>query len=641
MSVKAYVDEVSNGAVTSSSVCELYKVSNNEAGKEYTGVVKQEEAVIRDSDGKVKEVGYAIEGDTALFGNSYEYDDLGRLTKEKVFADLDMRIARTGFAEEYDYADVGSRASGLVKEQRLSYGNVDKAESLDRDKISYTYYTNGNVKSIYTGSPTDGKLLAKYGYDAKNRLVSESSGNETTTYAYDAKGNVTERKLVYNDGVTAERTDAYTYSGDKLVSYNGNVVTYDSIGNPLSYMGKTLTWEGRRLKSVTSGESTLDFAYNHEGMRTKKGNVRYFYVGNRLVSEVRGNVTILYRYGVKGLSSIVVKKGEDTQEYVCRTNIFGDVIAIYNTEGDLQCKYNYDAWGNHRVGNARNELIYDSATGVIATGYESHIAILNPIRYRGYYYDTETQLFYCNSRYYSPEICRWISSDSIEYLDSESINGLNLYCYCYNNPISYSDPSGNLPQWAMWVIGGVVIAGLAIATIATGGAAGGVAGFILAGALKGAVVGAVSGALVNGTISGISSAVDGEGFWPGFFDGAAHGFMSGAVVGGITGAISSGLQVVKAASYWDKGTFSSGYKSMKYHYTQEVVNKGLTRGNSIVKYTSDAAKFANNNGMNFTLNLSRNGLQNSWSLGRYFGSGTNGLYTSSGNIITFHYFYMW
>lgn len=83
MSVKAYVDEVSNGAVTSSSVCELYKVSNNEAGKEYTGVVKQEEAVSRDSDGKVKEVEYAIEGDTALFGNSYEYDDLGRLTKKR------------------------------------------------------------------------------------------------------------------------------------------------------------------------------------------------------------------------------------------------------------------------------------------------------------------------------------------------------------------------------------------------------------------------------------------------------------------------------------------------------------------------------------------------------------------------------
>lgn len=155
------------------------------------------------------------------------------------------------------------------------------------------------------------------------------------------------------------------------------------------------------------------------------------------------------------------------------------------------------------------------------------------------------------------------------------------------------------------------------------------------------VVGAVSGALVNGTISGISYAINGESFWSGFAEGAATGFMSGAIIGGITGAISSGLQEAKAASYWDKGTFSSGYKSMIYHYTQEVVNKGLTKGNSIVKYTNDAVKFANNNGMNFTLNLSRNGLQNSWSLDKYFGSGANGLYTSSGNIITFHYFYVW
>ena len=69
----------------------------------------------------------------------------------------------------------------------------------------------------------------------------------------------------------------------------------------------------------------------------------------------------------------------------------------------------------------------------------------------------ETKLFYCNSRYYSPELCRWISPDSIEYLDPQSINGLNLYCYCYNNPISYSDPSGNLPFFILTAIIGAVI----------------------------------------------------------------------------------------------------------------------------------------------------------------------------------------
>ena len=132
------------------------------------------------------------------------------------------------------------------------------------------------------------------------------------------------------------------------------------------------------------------------------------------------------------------------------------MIAIYNTEGDLQCKYNYDAWGNHRVGNARDELIYDSATGVIATGYESHIAILNPIRYRGYYYDNETQLFYCNSRYYSPKLCRWISPDNVGYLDPKSINGLNLYAYANNNPIMYYDPSGHSAILIGLIIGALI-----------------------------------------------------------------------------------------------------------------------------------------------------------------------------------------
>ena len=118
------------------------------------------------------------------------------------------------------------------------------------------------------------------------------------------------------------------------------------------------------------------------------------------------------------------------------------MIAIYNTEGDLQCKYNYDAWGNHRIYDG-STLIYDSATGVIAAGYESHIAILNPIRYRGYYYDTETRLYYLQSRYYDATLCRFLNRDNVNYLEPESIHGLNLYAYCNNNPVMFADSSGN------------------------------------------------------------------------------------------------------------------------------------------------------------------------------------------------------
>ena len=131
------------------------------------------------------------------------------------------------------------------------------------------------------------------------------------------------------------------------------------------------------------------------------------------------------------------------------------MIAIYNTEGDLQCKYNYDAWGNHRIGNARNELIYDSATGVIATGYENHIAILNPIRYRGYYYDTETGLYYLQSRYYDATLCRFLNRDNVNYLEPESIHGLNLYAYCNNNPVMFADPSGHSVILAMLIGAGI------------------------------------------------------------------------------------------------------------------------------------------------------------------------------------------
>ena len=89
-------------------------------------------------------------------------------------------------------------------------------------------------------------------------------------------------------------------------------------------------------------------------------------------------------------------------------------------------QYTYDAWGNCTIG--------DNVNG---------IADLNPIRYRCYYYDKETNLYYLQTRYYDPKIGRFISPDMVDYLDPESIHGLNLYAYCNNNPIMYVDPTGH------------------------------------------------------------------------------------------------------------------------------------------------------------------------------------------------------
>ena len=109
-------------------------------------------------------------------------------------------------------------------------------------------------------------------------------------------------------------------------------------------------------------------------------------------------------------------------------------IAAIKNSRDTVVQYNYDAWGNHKVLNA-------SGVEIVTV---NDIGNLNPFRYRGYYYDTETGLYYLQTRYYDPEVGRFISRDSIEYADPESINGLNLYAYCGNNPVMNVDPNGTL-----------------------------------------------------------------------------------------------------------------------------------------------------------------------------------------------------
>ena len=95
-------------------------------------------------------------------------------------------------------------------------------------------------------------------------------------------------------------------------------------------------------------------------------------------------------------------------------------------------QYWYDAWGNHKVVNSSGAEITDP----------DHIGNLNPFRYRGYYYDRETDLYFLQTRYYDPEIGRFLNRDSVAYADPQTINGLNLYAYCLNNPIDYVDPAG-------------------------------------------------------------------------------------------------------------------------------------------------------------------------------------------------------
>ncbi len=126
-------------------------------------------------------------------------------------------------------------------------------------------------------------------------------------------------------------------------------------------------------------------------------------------------------------------------EYYYIKNLQGDITAIADASGTIVAKYTYDVWGKI--------LSITDANGVDVSADSTHIANINPLRYRGYYYDSETGLYYLLSRYYDPETGRFVNSDNVISGTGNSVQGFNLYVYCFNNPVNLTDETGNWPTW--------------------------------------------------------------------------------------------------------------------------------------------------------------------------------------------------
>ena len=161
-------------------------------------------------------------------------------------------------------------------------------------------------------------------------------------------------------------------------------------------------------------------------------------------------------------------------------NSRGDIEGLNNYAGELKVRYTYDSWG---------KLIETEDDTV------TKIGVINPFRYRGYYYDVETGFYYVSSRYYDPEVGRWLNADSI--IDNRGVGTQNLYVYCGNNPVNNIDSSGHLFGV---VIGGIVGGILGGITAAVSGKS------IEAGIMTGAVTGAIIGGICDFTTSGLLAA---------------------------------------------------------------------------------------------------------------------------------------
>ncbi|MGM9574639.1 MAG: amidase domain-containing protein, partial [Oscillospiraceae bacterium] len=267
----------------------------------------------------------------------------------------------------------------------------------------------------------------------------------------------------YNDAAWADLLTAYdghniAYEGQTYA--NGEVTGNPTSGNPTRYYnGKTwnMEWEnGRELSRITRGSKIWDFTYDMAGVRSGKtvttidtstgeitGTTEYKYttLSGKLV-RVEYNTTILdIVYDESGQPFSIRYKSSPTATgalYYYVLNAQGDVIGLMNASGELVVEYKYDPWGK----------LLETIIGVDETDSKyaayNNMGLRNPLRYRGYIYDRDTGLYYLQSRYYDPEVGRFINADGYVTTDVLGLLSSNMFAYCTNNPVNYYDAYGFL-----------------------------------------------------------------------------------------------------------------------------------------------------------------------------------------------------
>ncbi len=318
-------------------------------------------------------------------------------------------------------------------------------------KDTYSYDARGNIIQITRTIANSLFGQINYIYDTFSRLVRENNTllNKTYIYLYDSKGNFFYKKeYAYSTSQNLTNPiNTWTYQYDtnfpnQLIKFNNQDIEYDTIGNPTLFKGKTMSWtRGTLLSQVVDGNITINLTYDGFKQRISKtvnnATTNYSYIDGQLVIETKGNQTITYLYSHGGIIGFVLSGYGSSLNgtYFYEKNIQQDVEFIRDSSNQIVAIYQYDAWGNHRVCNQNGT----------ENTFSTFIGNINPIRYRSYYYDTDLKMYWLTTRYYDPEVGRFISPDHYSYLDYKKLHGINLYAYSRNNPMMYYDPSGHFP----------------------------------------------------------------------------------------------------------------------------------------------------------------------------------------------------
>ena len=383
---------------------------------------------------------------------NYEYNDnTTRVTRsdgfiKEVVQNEDEENKKSTLTTKYEYKALDDKKETLVSKI--------ETDSSDGDKIkNRTTLYNGDVLSETMSD--DGKLCA------------------TNLYSDKYKKNILKYNSVEDDS-THRTFDIEKYGENKNIDY-----TYDSSGNPKEYYnGMSFNWyRGRQLQEATlANGNRVTFKYNEDGLRTykdtEKTTTTYEWDDTKLIRETvtykktgkkydiwymydSGNNVIGFEYSQLSEIDETLK----TTRIYYEKNLQGDVTGLLDARGAKIASYTYDAWGN---------VITDTEKSFCYEGYEVPFE-LNHVLYRGYYYDgsctdteSDTNLYYLQSRYYDAEVRRFVNADDVSVLSVElcSIFEDNLYIYCNSNPVNNSDQNGYIAQAIIGAATGILVSAL-------------------------------------------------------------------------------------------------------------------------------------------------------------------------------------
>lgn len=386
---------------------------------------------------------------------SFVYDDLLRVSRRNVSGVYQHRR---------NYMGTGTANRQTNRIQYYVYASADGADT--KMTYRYDYDSAGNINEVYR-QITTGSLdfLSSYEYDKLGQLTEATDSRGTETFTYDTAGNILSRTLAgdmvtysydnnqWNDLLTAYDGQKIAYEGQSYSSGSNSVSGTVVSGNPVSYYNGT-RWEmawanGSQLAEASSNTADVSYTYDSAGLRATKTvdgtTYHYAYTGDKLVWQEWDGNELFFFYDNEG-SPIGFwyhpATGSNVTGYYMTTQQ-GDITRIEDVNGNVLATYEYDAWG---------KLISSSGT----------LAEINPLRYRGYYYDVETGFYYLQSRYYDPVVSRFINADTYAST-GDGLLGYNMFAYCGNNPVCYSDPTGHFAL----VDDLLVLLGLAVVTAVT------------------------------------------------------------------------------------------------------------------------------------------------------------------------------